>query len=144
MIVRNAADSAKKFVARAQTASADYASGVAGAGQRWQQAAEASEAAWNEGTQQAIAEGRFRRGVSKAGATKYQDNAVKLGPERFRTGVANAEGAYNRGVAPFVSAMSGATLSQRGARGSAQNARRVQEQMDLMRKTKRETLGLAG
>lgn len=143
MIVRNAAESAKKFVARAQAASADYQAGVQGAGQRWQQGAEASEEAWAEGTRQAISEGRFRRGVARSGAQKYQDNAVRLGPERFRTGVANAEAAYNRGVAPFVSAMSGATLSPRGARGSAQNARRVQEQMDLMRKTRREALGLS-
>ena len=145
MQVRNPADSAKKFVTRAQNASADYQAGVAGAGERWRQGAEASEAAWAEGTQAAIAEGRFRRGVAKQGtANKYQDNAVKLGPERFRTGVANAQDSYARGVAPFVQAMQSATLSARGARGSVQNARRVQEQMDLMRRTRREALGLAG
>lgn len=143
MQVRSAADSAKKFVTRAGGATEDYKSGVAGAGPRWQAGAEASEAAYNEGVQAAVSEGRFRKGVNKAGSQKYQDNAVKLGPERFRTGVQNAEGAYSRGVQPFVTAMAGATLSPRGARTSGANLRRVQEQNDLMRKTRREVLGLS-
>lgn len=143
MQVRSSADSAKKFVARAAAASEDYKSGVAGAGQKWQAGAEAAESAWSEGTQQAINEGRFRRGVNKAGSAKYQDNAVKLGPERFRQGVQNAQTSYERGVQPFVAAMQSATLSPRGARTSGANLRRVQEQNDLMRKTRREVLGLS-
>lgn len=143
MQVRSAADSAKKFVTRAGAASEDYKSGVSGAGSRWQAGAEASEAAYNEGVQAAVSEGRFRKGVSKAGPQKYQDNAVKLGPGRFREGVQNAEGAYNRGVQPFIAAMQSATLSPRGARTGQANIRRVQEQNDLMRKTRREALGLS-
>jgi hypothetical protein len=141
MQVRNASDAARKFVNRAQAAAGDYAAGVQGAGQRWQAGAEASEEAWKTGTQEAITEGRFKKGVTRAGAAKYQDNATKLGPDRFRSGVANAEGAYNRGVAPFISALQSATLPTRGARGSAQNANRVQEVMTLMRRVRREQLG---
>lgn len=141
--VRSAAESAAKFVKRAAAASEDYKSGVSNAGPRWQAGAAASEPAYEEGVQAAISEKRFRRGIEKAGPQKYQDNAVKLGPERFRQGVANAESAYNRGVQPFVTAMAGATLSPRGARTSGANLRRVQEQNDLMRKTRREALGLS-
>lgn len=144
MQVRPVADAAKKFVNRAGAARQDYANGVAGAGGRWQAGAEAGEEAWRTGTQEAMNEGRFAKGVRAAGAAKYQNNAMKLGPDRFVTGVQNAENAYAAGVQPFVAAMQSATLSQRGARGSAQNARRVQEQMDLMRKTRRERLGVAG
>ena len=139
--VRSVGDSAKKFVARAQAAASDYQAGVQNAGSRWQAGAEASEDAYATGVQEALADKRFGKGVRKAGASKYQTNAVKLGPERFRTGVANAETAYQTGVQPYVAAMQGFTYSQRGARGSAQNARRVQEQMDLMRKTRRDALG---
>lgn len=142
-IVRNAAESAKKFVQRAGAAAPDYASGVANAGGRWQAGAEASDAAWADGTQQAISEGRFKRGVQKSGtAAKYQTNATKLGPDRFRTGVANAEGAYNAGVSPYIAAMSGFDYGPKGARGSSTNIDRITRHMTLMRKTKREQLGL--
>lgn len=141
MQVRSAAESAKKFKDRASAAQSDYENGVRGAGQRWQAGAEAAEEAHKAGTMEALNEGRFVKGIRKAGAAKYQDNAVKLGPQRFVQGVANAQPAYEKGVAPFVSAMASANLSPRGARGSGQNARRVQEQMDLMRATRRATLG---
>lgn len=144
MQVRSVAESAKKFVNRASAARGDFAAGVASAGNRWLEGAAASQDAWKTGTQEAINEGRFERGVRAAGAAKYQDNASKLGPDRFVTGVANSEGAYQRGVAPFVGALQSASLSPRGARGSPQNARRVAEVMDLMRKTRRERLGVSG
>jgi hypothetical protein len=141
MNVRSASDSAKKFRDRAAAAQGDYEAGVRGAGQRWQAGAEAAEDAHKQGTMEALNEGRFLKGIRKAGAAKYQDNAVKLGPQRFVQGVQNASPAYERGVAPFVAAMASASLSPRGARGSAQNARRVQEQMDLMRATRKQALG---
>ncbi len=139
--VRSAADSAKKFVTRASAAQPDYASGVANAGGRWQAGAEAANDAFKQGVQDALADDRFVRGVRKAGAAKYQMNASKLGPDRFRTGVANAEGAYSQGVSPFISAMQGFDYGPRGARGSATNRSRIDRHIDLMRKTKREQLG---
>lgn len=143
-LVRSAADSAKKFVQRAGAAAPDYAAGVQGAGPRWQAGAEASDAAWADGTQQAISEGRFKRGIQRSGAQqKYQNNATKLGPDRFRSGVANAEGAYSQGVSPFISAMAGFDYGPKGSRGSPTNRDRIGRHIDLMRKTKRETLGLS-
>jgi len=119
MQVRNPADSAKKFVARAGAAQPDYASGEDGAGGRWQAGAEASEEAFGAGVTAAVNE------------------------RRFSAGVRNAEGAYAQAVAPFTAALASTTLSVRGMRGSPQNARRVQEVSDLMRKTRRERLGLS-
>lgn len=141
MRVRSAAESAAKFKTRAAAASQDYANGVRGAGGRWAAGAEASEEAWATGTQEAIAQRRFGKGVRKAGAAKYEQNATTLGPQRFSQGVANAEGAYSAGVAPFIAAMSSATLPVKGSRGSAGNMARVQAQSDLMRKTRMERLG---
>jgi hypothetical protein len=141
MQVRSVADSAKKFVARAGQARNDYAAGVQNAGGRWQEGAAASAQAWVSGTQEAIAENRFEKGVRSAGPAKYQERATKLGPDRFVTGVSASEQEYARKVAPFTSAMASTNLSPRGARGSQQNARRVQELMDLMRRVRRDTLG---
>lgn len=140
-VVRSAADSAKKFVQRAQAAAPDYASGVAGAGPRWQAGTEAANDAYKQGVQESLADDRFVRGVRKAGAGKYQTNASKLGPDRFRTGVANAEAAYVGGVQPFISAMQGFDYGPSGSRGSAQRRQRIDRHIDLMRKTKKESLG---
>jgi hypothetical protein len=138
--VRSAADSAKKFVQRASAASPDYATGVANAGGRWQAGAEASDEAYKTGLNESLAEGRFLKGIRKSGGAKYQANAVKLGPERFRTGVANAEGAYNAGVQPFIAAMASFDYGPKGARGSAQNRARIDRHLDLMRKTRKDVL----
>jgi hypothetical protein len=143
MQVRSAAESASKFVKRASAARDDYKNGVSNAGQRWQAGAEASEDAWRTGTQDAINQGRFVKGVRKAGGGKYQNNAVKLGPDRFATGVSNAEQAYNAGVAPYLGAMSSADYGPRGARGSSQNRDRIGKHIDLMRKTRSEQLGIS-
>jgi hypothetical protein len=142
-VVRSAADSAKKFVTRAGAAAGDYASGVANAGSRWQAGAEASDEAYKSGVTEAMNEGRFTKGIRKAGAAKYQNNATKLGPDRFRTGVQNAEGAYSTGVQPFISAMQGFDYGPKGARGSSTNRARIDRHLDLMKKTRRETLGLS-
>lgn len=145
MQVRDAAASAKKFKERAKAAQTDYETGVRGAGGKWQAGAAASDEAYREGVNAAMSEGRFSKGVQKGGAAeKYQTNATKLGPRRFAEGVENAEQAYSRGVQPFISAMASTTLSNRGSRASGANIRRVQEQIDLMRRVKREQLGVSG
>lgn len=141
MRVRSAQESAAKFKTRAAGAQNDYAAGVKGAGARWSEGAQAAEDSWAAGTQEAISQKRFGKGVRKAGAGKYEKNATELGPQRFAQGVNLAENAYASGVAPFVQAMSSATLPPKGARGSAQNMARVQAQSDLMRKTRLERLG---
>lgn len=143
-VVRSAADSAKKFVTRARGAKDDYKSGVMNAGPRWQAGAESAEQAWKDGTTEAMNEGRFGRGVRKSGTSqKYQNNAVKLGPDRFAQGVENAEAAYSQGVQPYISAMAGFEYGPKGARGSSQNRDRISRHIDLMRATRKQTLGIA-
>lgn len=142
-VVRSAADSAAKFVKRARDAKDDYKNGVANAGGRWQAGTEASEQAYKDGVNEAMNEGRFVKGVRKAGGQKYQNNAVKLGPDRFATGVDNAKEAYVAGVNPYLGAMSGFDYGPKGARGSTQNRERINRHIDLMRKTRKETLGIA-
>lgn len=145
MQVRSAGDAAKKFRERASAARGDYASGVANAGGKWQAGAAAAGDAYREGVSAALAEDRFTKGVNRGNAaSKYQNNATKLGPDRFATGVQNAEGAYSQGVQPFIAAMQGTNLSPRGSRASGANIRRVSEVVDLMRKVKREQLGVTG
>lgn len=117
---------ANKFVQRAQGASNDYASGVQGAGQDWQTNALAAEGNYEAGVQQALADKRYGKGVSDAGAAKYVDNATKLGPQRFQTGVAQAQGAYAKGAGKHLDMMRNLNLPPRGPKGSPQNQQRAQ------------------
>ncbi len=116
---------AKKFASRAGQASQEYASGVAGAGPDWQANALAGEGNYEQGVTAAIADKRYGRGISSAGAQKYTDNATKLGPQRFQTGVANAEGAFAKGVQPYLDAVRNLDLPPRGPKGSPQNQQRA-------------------
>jgi hypothetical protein len=123
--IKDTASIAKKFVQRAGAASTDYASGIQVAGQDWQTNTIAGKDNYVAGVQQAIADGRFERGVGAAGAQKYVDNATKLGPQRYQTGVAQAENAYSRGVQPHLDMMKGLDLPPKGPKGSAQNQQRA-------------------
>jgi len=141
MQVKDAATAADKWAKRAASADKDYEAGVRGAGQRWHDGTVAAEGAYKDGVNDAIAKGRFGRGVRKAGAAKYQDRATKFGPDRFRQGVQGSQADFQRGFEPFRQALAGANLDPRGSRGSSNNARRVQQVMDLMRVTREATLG---
>lgn len=118
---------AAKFVARASSASTEYATGVQGAGQDWQSNASQSEANYEAGVQQGIAQKRFGKGVSDPAAQqKYVENATKLGPQRYQTGVTQAQGAYARGAGKHLDLMRNLTLPPRGPKGSPQNMQRAQ------------------
>lgn len=134
--IKDGATIAKKFVSRASTAGTDYASGVGAAGQDWATNAKAGESNYEQGVTAAIADKRYGRGIDQAGAQKYVDNATKLGPQRFQTGIQNAEGAYQRGVAPHLEAMRSVDLPPRGPKGSPQNQQRAQVVAALNRKIK--------
>ncbi len=116
---------AAKFKTRASAASQDYAAGVQSAGADWEAGARAGEANYEQGVQEAIARKAFGKGVANAGQQKYVDNAIKLGTQRYPQGVANAEGAYAKGVQPHLDMMKGLNLPPRGPKGSAQNQQRA-------------------
>ena len=74
--------------------------------------------------------------MSAAGQAKYVENATKLGTQRYPQGVQNAEGAYQRGVQPYLDTIKGLTLPPRGPKGSAQNQQRADAVAKAMRMKK--------
>lgn len=141
MDVRPLDQSQKKFADRAAGSRDDYQRGVASAGPRWLAGATASETAWADGTRAAIDQGRFGAGVRKAGPTKYQDRAAKLGPDRFATGVREGAQAWGDGFRPFAEDLRAFDAGPKGMRGSAQNADRSRNTSQRMRAKKLELLG---
>ncbi len=134
--VKDSASSATKFVNRAAGAAQDYANGVAGAGQKWQANATAAEPNYKAGVQDAANRGAYGKGIAKHGSQKYQDNASKLGTQRYPTGVQNAQGAYQRGVDPYLQVLKGLDLPLRGPKGSPQNQNRAAAVAIALRKAK--------
>lgn len=141
MDVRPVAESQDKFAKRAAAAAPDYGKGVATAGPKWLAGAQASEDAWAAGTQDAISNKRFGAGVRKAGSTKYQDRAAKVGPDRYRTGVAEGANDWGKGFAPHAQALQSLDLGTKGMRGSEQNYARARSVGQALRAKKMELLG---
>lgn len=114
---------AQKFVTRAQAAAGDYKTGVSSAGGTWEQNTAAAESAYEAGVQQSITNKKFQKGVAGKGG-KFQTNAVNLGSQRYGPGVANAQSAYQAGMAPVLQVLQGLQLPAKGFRGSPQNQAR--------------------
>lgn len=127
---------ADKWARRAQAASPDYAAGVAAPRVDWAAAAAAAADAQAAGSQEAIAAGRFKREVLKAGSAKWQSSAVTKGSQRFSPGVAAAKADFNAGFAPFAQVLSAISLPQKGPRGAAGNLERVRAVADALRAKK--------
>lgn len=110
---------AAKFKARATAAQGDYAQGVQGAANKWEQAAAGAEETYKQAVVEAAGKNRYGAGVRGA-AGKYQKNATTLGPQRFAQGIANAQDAYAQGMAPVLQTIAGLSLPPRGVKGMNQ------------------------
>lgn len=142
MEVRPIAESQQKFAARAAAAQGDYQRGVSAAGGRWAAGAAASEDAWAGGVQEAVAQRRFGAGVRRGGvATKYQDRASKLGPQRFAQGVQEGAGEWGKNTAPYLDELRSMDPGPRGMKGSAQNFQRARNVAERLRAKRLELLG---
>jgi hypothetical protein len=141
MDVRPVAESQQKFAQRAAAAAPDYQKGVSNAGGKWQAGVNASEDAWAAGTQDAINNRRYGAGARKAGPSKYQDRASKLGPDRFRTGVNEGAPEWGKNFQPFASDLASFDAGPKGMRGSEQNFQRSRAVGQRLRAKKLELLG---
>lgn len=114
-----------KWVRRTQNAGAEYAEGVRNPRVSWQQATVAAAGNQAKGVQQAITEKRFEKGVAKAGDQRWQSKALSKGEARFGPGVAEAQGDYDAGFAPYAQVIQSTNLPPRGPKGDPANIQRV-------------------
>jgi len=116
---------AAKWSTRAQAAGPDYTAGVKAPRRDWAQNTGAAADSWGAGVSQAVADGRFAKGVAAAGTPKWQAAASSKGAQRYPTGVAGAQPAYSNGFGPFLQVLQNLTLPPRSPRGSPNNLQRV-------------------
>ncbi len=134
--VKDTASAAEKYKQRGQAAAPDYAKGVAGSGQRWQQNAAASTDAYNQGVQEAIARDAFTAGITKSGGAYFEERARTLGAQRFGPGVVAGAGNWQEGFQPYADVLKSVQLSPRGPKGDPRNMTRAQEVVTAMRARK--------
>lgn len=134
--VKDAATVARKWTTRAAAAAGDYASGVKEAGADWEANTLAGKDNYAQGTQQAIADGRYERGVRDAGQQRYVTRASTLGASRFGPGVQAAEGEMQKGVAPVLDVIRSLNLPPRRPKGDPGNMERANFVATALRKFK--------
>jgi len=110
----------------------DYRIGVEHPKRDWADETEAAKGNWKMGVDQAAAKDLFAKGVVKAGTSKWRDRALKKGPGRFAEGVMIASSDYEKGFAPFHSAIERADLGPRFPRRDPRNLGRVKVIVDAL------------
>jgi len=112
----NASRAAEEYASRAEAAADSWAKGAAGAAESYKSAVTAT----------GIGD-RFRRGVQKAGASKYARKIREVAKDRFGPGIAAAITDYRAGAEPYFQTLAGLSLDQRKPRGDPANYRRVEQ-----------------
>lgn len=104
----------------------EYQSGVQNPRTSWSGATANAEGSYKSGVEQAITQGRFKRGVMAAGDGKWMQNTLDKGPQRFSEGVAIAQPTFMEAFAPYASVIESTSLPPRFPRGDARNIKRVE------------------
>lgn len=126
---------AAKFVRNSGTAGASYEEGVKNPRNPWAERAGAAEPNYRDAVTRAATEGRYGRGVRKAGNQKWQTRASTLGAARFPSGVAAAAPDWTTGFAPYHQAISAATLPPRRPTRDPANRLRINAILDAVIRT---------
>ena len=121
-----------------------YESGVRNPREDWASRAAGAESAWQQGVQEAITQGRFAKGVRRAGTEKWQRKALAVGVRRWPEGVRAAADDYASGFAPYRDVIERLTLPDRRAKGDPANIERVRVIAQALHKKKLELLGTTG
>ena len=123
--IKSAARSSAKWKRQSAAAQPEYKSGVELTKKDWEKNTLDAASNYDAGVQAGIAEKRFQGGVAKAGTGKWREKTLMKGPQRWAEGISQSTDAYEKGFAPYRSAIEAINLPPRGPKGSAQNIQRV-------------------
>jgi len=125
--MKSAKDVAAKWARVTSGRSTDFSDGVKAPRRSWTAGANAAEGSYKEGVTKAANEGRFGKGVTAAGDSKWQKKTVSVGVSRWAPGVAVAQGDMEAGFAPYVDVISKIDLNPRYPKGDPRNFDRVKQ-----------------
>jgi len=115
----------EKYGRVAPTRVADYQAGVASPRRDWADSTTAAAGAYDQGVQEAIGEGRFAKGVAKAGSGKWSRKTLAVGVPRWAPGVNAGLQDYETGFAKYHAVIARTSLPPRGPTGDPRNLERV-------------------
>lgn len=134
--IRSSRDIAEKWSTVTPTRSGFYESGVRAPKKDWARATHASESTYKEAVTRAANEGRFGKGVQKAGTEKWQRKAIEVGAGRWGPGVSVAAPDFEAGFSPFRDAIEKVVLKPRYPKGDPRNYDRVKQIGDALHSLK--------
>lgn len=129
-----------KWKLRASQASRDYLAGVQRPRRNWQEATTSAAQSYADGVAQAISDGRFARGIARAGNSAYLKGVTTKGPTRYVEGINTSGDAYDRGFAPYAETIRNVQLPARGRRGDPANYQRTQQLGEALHQRRRDLL----
>lgn len=115
----------ERWARRASAATQDYTAGIDAPAKEWEAATVEAEANHKAGTEAALREGRFVKGVKKSGNAWWKSQAKTLGADRFVSGVQAGVDTYEEGFAPVRAMIENTKLPPRGPKGDPRNYERV-------------------
>jgi hypothetical protein len=136
--VKSLKQSSEKWARQSATATPEYKFGIENPRTDWAKATMDAENNYKAGVTKAANEGRFGKGVAKAGTSKWRENALSKGVSRWSQGISLSEDNYQRGFAPFRETLVNLQLSPRGPKGDPANINRVAEVAQALHKKKLE------
>lgn len=139
--IRSVDSIAKKWAEVTPMRASDYAFGIANPRRPWAAATKNAEDAYEAGVQKSISRKSFGKGVTKAGDEKWSRKASTRGVANWGPGVADAEGDYQAGFAPYREAIAACKLPPRYARRDPRNLARVKAIVDALIAKKESLMG---
>lgn len=139
--IRSIDSIAKKWAEVTPRRADSYAEGIANPRRSWKAGALAAESSYEEGVRNAMTHKSYGKGVTKAGDAKWSRKATVNGVRNWGPGVAEAEGDYAAGFAPYREAIAAVKLSPRYPRRDPRNLKRVEDVVKALVAKKMSLLG---
>lgn len=114
-----------KWTRQSSVSEASYTEGIKNPRRDWANATAEAEGNYKSAVTKAAGEGRFGRGVRKAGTPKWQTNAIEKGPARWSQGINLSADAYASGFEPYRRVIESTSLPPRKMKGDPGNIDRV-------------------
>lgn len=115
----------EKWARQAAGATQEYEEGVRNPRKDWAAETQKANDSYKAGIQKSLADERFKKGVARAGTSKWQKGAIDKGVSRWAEGVAVSTKAYEEGFGPYASVIGRLQLPPRGPKGDPKNIQRV-------------------
>lgn len=126
---------AAKYARRVAAAGQDYQEGIQNPSRDWAEATAAAEDRYQNGLQESFSKRSFSRGVSRAGSSKWQANALAKGASRYTASAQDAAAAYQQQAGNIMAAGEAAASAAQRLPGTTPE-QREQKAIAAMRATR--------